>query len=169
MIKFVIPFFFQTSISSTFPLVSLVVFVLSIFLLLDKTSFQPKPRSVFLSYSRLQRVYYCYSPDTHQYFVSTDVTIFENSSMFPINHPSVLMSYLYPFFIPSWIPHLYLRLLHLDHCKFILVAHILTLGLWLTRLLWHPPPQRRSCHLPLIFPLPFRKVLVPLVILFIIS
>ena len=29
------------------PPVSLVVFVLSIFLLLDKTSFQPKPRSVF--------------------------------------------------------------------------------------------------------------------------
>ena len=34
----------------------------------------------------------------------------------------VLMSYLYPFFIYSWIPHLYPRLLHLDHCKFILVT-----------------------------------------------
>ena len=38
--------FFQTNLFSAFPLVSLVVFVLSIFLLLDMTSFQPKPRSV---------------------------------------------------------------------------------------------------------------------------
>ena len=108
MIKSVIPFFFQTSISSTFPLVSLVVFVLSIFLLLDKTSFQPKPRSVFLSYSRLQRVYCCYSPDTHRYFVSTDVTIFENSSMFPINHPLgfdvISLPLLYPLLDTSFVP-----------------------------------------------------------------
>ena len=44
-------------------------------------------KCVFLSYSQLQRGYHCYSPDTHQYFVSTDVTFFKNSSMFPINHP----------------------------------------------------------------------------------
>ena len=42
---------------------------------------------VFLSYSRLQRGYHCYSPDTHRYFVSADVTFFENSSIYPINHP----------------------------------------------------------------------------------
>ena len=35
---------------------------------------------------------------------------------------SVLMSYLDPFFILYRIPHLYLRLLHLDHCMFIFVA-----------------------------------------------
>ena len=44
-------------------------------------------KRVFLSYSRIQQGYHCYSPDTHQYFVSTDVTFFENFSMFLITHP----------------------------------------------------------------------------------
>ena len=54
----------------------------------------------FLGYSRLQRGYRHYSPDTHRYFVSADVTFFENSSMFLINHP--LSSYIIslPFFYP---------------------------------------------------------------------
>ena len=77
-------------------------------------------KCVFLGYSRLQRGYRGYSLDTHQYFAYVDVTFFENSSMFPTTHPSVLMSYLYPFFILSRLPHLYLRLLYLDHCRFIL-------------------------------------------------
>ena len=42
-------------------------------------------KCVFLSYSRLRRGYRCYS-NTHRYFVSTDVTFFENSSMFPTTH-----------------------------------------------------------------------------------
>ena len=46
VLHYLIPFFLQTNLSSAFPLVSLVVFVLSIFLLLDKTSFHLKPRSV---------------------------------------------------------------------------------------------------------------------------
>ena len=83
-----------------FPLVSLVVFVLSIFLSLDKTSFQSKPRSVFLGYSRLQGGYRCYSLDTHRYFVSVDITFFENSFMFSINHPPssdvIYLPLLYP-------------------------------------------------------------------------
>ena len=41
----------------------------------------------FLGYSQLQRGHRCYFPDTHRYFVSTDVTFFENSSMFPTIHP----------------------------------------------------------------------------------
>ena len=106
MIKSLIPFFFQTNLSSAFPLVSLVMFVLSILLLLDKTSFQPKPRSVFLGYSRLQRGYRCYSPDTHRYFVSANVTFFENAFMFPINHPPssnvISLPLLYP--IPDTPP-----------------------------------------------------------------
>ena len=44
-------------------------------------------KCVFLRYSQLQRGYRCYSPNAHRYFVSTDVTFFENSSMFPITHP----------------------------------------------------------------------------------
>ena len=44
-------------------------------------------KCVFLCYSRLQRGYHCHSPDTHRYFVSVNVTFFENSSMFPITQP----------------------------------------------------------------------------------
>ena len=39
-------------------------------------------KCIFLGYSFLQRGYCCYSPDTHRYFVSTDVTFFEHSSIF---------------------------------------------------------------------------------------
>ena len=39
-------------------------------------------KCVFLGYSRLQRGYRCYSPDTNRYFISTDVTFFEDSSFF---------------------------------------------------------------------------------------
>ena len=39
-------------------------------------------KCVFLGYSRLQRGYRCYSPDINRYFISTDVTFFENSSFF---------------------------------------------------------------------------------------
>ena len=119
--------FFQTNLSSAFPLISLVVFVLSIFLLLDKTSFQPKPRSVSSSVI----------PGFNEVIVATLLIHIDTLSL-PMSHflrtllcslqPTlpVLMSYLYSFFISSWIPHLYLWLLHLDHCKFILVARILT-------------------------------------------
>ena len=39
-------------------------------------------KCVFLGYSRLQRGYRCYSPDINRYFISVDVTFFENSSFF---------------------------------------------------------------------------------------
>ena len=39
-------------------------------------------KCVFLGYSRLQRGYRCYSPDTNRYFISVDVTFFEDSSFF---------------------------------------------------------------------------------------
>ena len=126
---------------------------------------------VFLGYSRLQRGYRCYSHDTHQYFVFANVTFFENSSMFPTTHPPlsdvISLPFLYPVSDTSYV----LWLLHLDHCRFILVARVLTSGLRLTHLLWRPPPRHRYFRLPLIFPLPFRSVLVPLItpILFIIS
>ena len=53
-----------------------------------------------------QRGYCCYSLDTHRYFVSTDVTFFENSSMFSITHPSssnvISLPLLYP--VPNTSP-----------------------------------------------------------------
>ena len=124
MIKSLIPFFFQTNLSFAFPLMSLVMFVLSIFLLLDKTSDQPKPRSVSSSgipgFNEVIVVTLLLHIDT----LSNPMSHFLRTllcSLSPIL--LVLMSYLY--FIPFWIPHLYLRLLHLDHCKFILATRVL--------------------------------------------
>ena len=39
-------------------------------------------KCIFLGYSRLQKDYRCYSPQTHRYFLSADVTFFENSPFF---------------------------------------------------------------------------------------
>ena len=136
MIKSLISLFFQTILFSAFPLLSLVVFVLPIFLLLDKTSFQPKPRSVsssvILGFNKV---------------IVATLLIHINTLSLPMSHffrtllcslsttLSIPMSYIFPFFIPSQIPHLYLRLLHLNHCRFILVACVLTPSLRLTHLL----------------------------------
>ena len=74
-------------------------------------------KCVFLGYSRLQRGYRCYSPDTNCYFISVDVTFFEDSSFFSstvrpftpdvLSIPLVLPS---PDF-PSPPPHVVTRLL----------------------------------------------------------
>ena len=45
-------------------------------------------KCIFLGYSRLQRGYRCYSPDTYRYFVSAYVTFFEHSSIFSSPLPS---------------------------------------------------------------------------------
>ena len=141
MIKSLIPFFLQTNLSSAFPLMSLVVFVLSTFFLLDNTISQSNPRNVSSSVI----------PNFNEVIVATILMHIDTLSM-PMSHffitllcslsrtLPILMSYLYPFFILSRIPHLYLRLLHLDHCRFILVTCVLTPGLQLTHLLWRPPP-----------------------------
>ncbi|RVW38645.1 Retrovirus-related Pol polyprotein from transposon RE1 [Vitis vinifera] len=39
-------------------------------------------KCIFLGYSRLQKAYRCYSLDTHPYFLSADVTFFEDSPFF---------------------------------------------------------------------------------------
>ena len=47
-------------------------------------------KCVFLGYSSLQRDYRCYSPDINRYFISADVTFFEDSSFFSsAAHPLV--------------------------------------------------------------------------------
>ena len=65
-------------------------------------------KCVFLGYSRLQRGYRCYSPDTNCYFISTDDTFFEDSSS-PLQCILLLqMSYLFLLFYSLLIslPHL---------------------------------------------------------------
>ena len=59
-------------------------------------------KCVFLGYSRLQRGYCCYSPDTNRYFISADVTFFENSSFFSsAARPSVPDVLSIPLVLPS--------------------------------------------------------------------
>ena len=82
-------------------LVSLVVFVLFIFSLLGKTNSQPKPQSVFLGYSRLQRGYCCYYLDTNRYFIFADVNFFEDSPFSSAAHPSVPDVLSIPLVLPS--------------------------------------------------------------------
>ena len=171
MSKSFIPSFFQTNPSFAFPLVFLVMSFLSIFLLLEKTSSQLKPRSVSSPVIPDFNKVIAATLLIHIGTFSLPMSPFLRTLLYslPPTLP-ILMSYLDLLFISSWIPQMYLRLLHLDHCRFILVARILTSGLLLTHLLWCPPPQHLSCRLPLIFPFPFGKVLAHLVtpILFII-
>ena len=80
-------------------------------------------KCIFLGYSRLQRGYHCYSPDTHRYFVSADVTFFELSSIFSSHRLPVPRSYLYLSSFPFQPYPPSPQLLHLDLYKFILVIH----------------------------------------------
>ena len=163
MIKSLIPSFFQTNPSSVFPFVSLVMSVLSIFLLIDKISSQPKPQSVSSSVIPYFNAVIVATLLIHIDTLALLMSLFLRTPLcsLPPTLP-VLMKYHYPFSVPSRILPLYLlRLLQLDHCRFILVGRVLTQGLRLTHLLWCPPPQRRYCRLRLIFPFPFEKVLIP--------
>ena len=125
--------FSQINPSSAFPLMSLVVSVLFIFLLLDKTSSQPKPRSLSSSVIPTFNEDITATLMMHINTLSLSMSHFFITLLYSIPPTlPVLMSYLYTFFIPSRISHLYFRLLHLDHYRFILVAHIMTSGLWLS-------------------------------------
>ena len=118
---------------------------------------------VFLSYSRIQRGYRC-TLLMHINTLSLPMSPFLRTLLcsLPPALP-ILMSYLYPLLIPFQIPHMYLRLLHFDHFRFIPTTRVLTPSPRLTHLLWCLPPRRRSCHLPKIFPLSFGKVLALLI------
>ena len=115
-------------------LMSLVVFVLFIFSLLGKTNSQPKPRSVFLGYFRLQRGYRCYSPDTNRYFIVMSFSL----RIPPPPLQRILLFQMSYLFLLSY--HLPISLVHLkmsclDHFRFILIVLILLQGLLLTHLL----------------------------------
>ena len=57
---------------------------------------------VFLGYSCLKRGYHCYSLDTNRYFVSADVTFFEDFSFFsPAVRPSTTNVLSIPLVLPS--------------------------------------------------------------------
>ena len=58
-------------------------------------------KCVFLGYSRLQRGYRCYSPDTNRYFISADVTFFEDSSFSSVVRSSASDAFSIPLVLPS--------------------------------------------------------------------
>ncbi|RVX23604.1 Retrovirus-related Pol polyprotein from transposon TNT 1-94 [Vitis vinifera] len=58
-------------------------------------------KCLFLGYSRLQKGYRCYSLETHRYFISADVTFFEDLPFFSTTSESLLVSEVLPFPIVS--------------------------------------------------------------------
>ncbi|RVW47659.1 Retrovirus-related Pol polyprotein from transposon TNT 1-94 [Vitis vinifera] len=58
-------------------------------------------KCLFLGYSRLQKGYRCYSLETHRYFISADVTFFEDSPFFSTTSESLPVSEVLPILIVS--------------------------------------------------------------------
>ncbi|RVW15111.1 Retrovirus-related Pol polyprotein from transposon TNT 1-94 [Vitis vinifera] len=58
-------------------------------------------KCLFLGYSRLQKGYRCYSLETHRYFISADVTFFEDSPFFSTTFESLPVSEVLPIPIVS--------------------------------------------------------------------
>ena len=116
-------------------------------------------KCVFLGYSRLQKGYRCYSPDTNRYFISTYVTFFEDSSFFSSAARSLVPDALsIPLVLPSPNFPSPPTDVMLDHFRFILAVLVILQGLLLNHLLCrnHLLLQFRNCLM--IYLLPFGKV-----------
>ena len=91
-------------------------------------------KGIYLGYSRLQKGYRCYSPQTHRYFLSADVT---SSRTHPSPPPPSLFMLLKSYPFPS-SPRLYLMMYLLDHFRFIIAVTVsLFLSLLLRPMLTH--------------------------------
>ncbi|RVW88573.1 hypothetical protein CK203_032969 [Vitis vinifera] len=89
-------------------------------------------KCIFLGYSRLQKGYRCYSSETHRYFLSADVTFFEDSPFFSTSE-SLPVSEVLPLPIispPDAVPSRPLQVYHRRH-------HVAFLLLWPRYLLTH--------------------------------
>ncbi|KAJ9685079.1 hypothetical protein PVL29_017204 [Vitis rotundifolia] len=74
-------------------------------------------KCIFLGYSRLQKGYRCYSSETHRYFLSADVTFFEDSPFFSTSE-SLPISEVLPLPIispPDAVPSRPLQVYHRRH------------------------------------------------------
>ncbi|RVW66820.1 Retrovirus-related Pol polyprotein from transposon RE1 [Vitis vinifera] len=114
-------------------------------------------KCLFLGYSRLRRVIVVISLETHRYFISADVTFFEDSPFFSTTSESLPVSEVLP--IPIVSPP---DAMPLDHFRFIIVALVsLLLSLFLRHLLTHFLSLRlhlpRLCLLLMTYPLLFGK------------
>ena len=79
-------------------------------------------KCLFLGYSRLQKGYRCYSLETHRYFISADVTFFEDSPFFSTTSESLLVSEVLPIPIVSPPDAMPPRPLHVYHRR----PHVVT-------------------------------------------
>ncbi|RVW70033.1 Retrovirus-related Pol polyprotein from transposon RE2 [Vitis vinifera] len=89
---------------------------LSKFQKMDKLSAKAT-KCIFLGYSRLQKGYRCYSSETHRYFLSADVTFFEDSPFFSTSE-SLPVSEVLPLsiiFPPDAVPSHPLQVYHRSH------------------------------------------------------
>ena len=74
-------------------------------------------KCIFLGYSRLQKGYRCYFSETHRYFLSADVTFFEDSPFFSTSK-SLPVSEVLPLLIispPDAVPSHPLQVYHRHH------------------------------------------------------
>ncbi|RVW65077.1 Retrovirus-related Pol polyprotein from transposon TNT 1-94 [Vitis vinifera] len=114
-------------------------------------------KCLFLGYSRLQKGYRCYSLETHRYFISADVTFFEDSPFFSTTSESLPVSEVLPIPIvspPEAMPPRPLQVYHRRPVSLLLslflrhlLTHFLSLRLHLPRL----------CLLLMTYPLLFGK------------
>ncbi|RVW89814.1 Retrovirus-related Pol polyprotein from transposon RE2 [Vitis vinifera] len=84
-------------------------------------------KCLFLGYSRLQRGYRCYSLETHRYFISADVTFFEDSPFFSTTSESFPVSEVLPIpivFPPDAMPPRPLQTKDLGKLKYFLGIEI---------------------------------------------
>ncbi|RVW91530.1 putative mitochondrial protein [Vitis vinifera] len=114
-------------------------------------------KCLFLGYSRLQKGYRCYSLETHRYFISADVTFFEDSPFFSTTSESLPVSEVLPIPIvspPDAMPPRPLQVI-------IIALVSLLLSLFLRHLLTHFLSLRlhlpRLCLLLMIYPFLFGK------------
>ena len=77
-------------------------------------------KCIFLGYSRLQKGYRCYSPEIHRYFLSADVTFFEDSPFFSSSESLPIFEVL-P--LPIISPPIFDVVL-LNHFRFIIVVTV---------------------------------------------
>ncbi|RVW88023.1 hypothetical protein CK203_044450 [Vitis vinifera] len=75
--------------------------VLTACYLINRQAFAKAMKCLFLGYSRLQKGYRCYSLETHRYFISADVTFFEDSPFFSTTSESLPVSEVLPIPIVS--------------------------------------------------------------------
>ncbi|RVX07439.1 Retrovirus-related Pol polyprotein from transposon RE2 [Vitis vinifera] len=122
-------------------------------------------KCLFMGYSRLQKGYHCYSLETHRYFISADVTFFEDSPFFSTTSESLPVSEVLPIPIVSPPDDMPPRPLQVYHRRPCVVAPLPFAEAPADSLPIPSASPAPALLLLMTYPLLFRKVLALLVIL----